>query len=66
MEPDRQGHRQTGTQMNRGRDTKGQGMGHKRTQTGIWTRTLTTLTDNLQKIRALRALSFKEFYKIEF
>jgi hypothetical protein len=66
-----QGHRQTGTQtdrtgtqMDRGRDTKGQGKGHKRTRTGIWTRTKTTLTGYLQKIRALKALSFKKYDKI--
>jgi hypothetical protein len=36
---DGQEHKRTGTQMDRGRDTKGQGKGHKRTQTGIrtWT-----------------------------
>jgi uncharacterized lipoprotein YddW (UPF0748 family) len=64
---DQQGQRQTGTgtQMDRGRDTKGQGKGHKWTWTGMRTQTLDNFIGQLtKKIRALKELSFKKFYKI--
>jgi hypothetical protein len=69
------GHRRTGTQTDRDRNTDGKNrdtyrQGHRWTGagTGEGTQRDTDRNNNeqLTKIRALKALNFKEFYKIKF
>jgi hypothetical protein len=71
------GNRQTGTRTktdrDRDTDTNGHGQGHKRTWTGTQTdmdrdkyMDINNFNGQLTNIRALKALSFKNLYKIEF
>jgi hypothetical protein len=65
-----QGHRRRGTETQTDTDRDTDGQGHKWTGKGTQADTdrdtdIDNVNGQLKKIRALKALSFKQFYKIE-